>query len=268
METLAFEERVDGDGVGGGAVVVCLPMFSTTRGFTASMLEPAFAGTGTRRVYVDLPGHGESPGTPSATSEAVLAAVVSFVRVRYGGPVLFAGCSYGGYLAAAVARRWPGEVGGLLLVCPGVRIAGERDLPPAGEPGDDEVGWLDAVEPRFADHLGVALGRRTSAVARHVSRALVGGTGGDEEFRERLRGGAYALADEDEARTFGGPVTVVTGRRDRVVGYADQFRRLERYPRGTFAAVDGAGHYLPFETPELLRGFVHDWLRRCSPTAG
>jgi len=49
---------------------------------------------------------------------------------------------------------------------------------------------------------------------------------------------------------------------DRVVGYADQFRALQAYPRGTYCVVDAAGHYLPWEQPELFRALTQDWLQR------
>ena len=54
-----------------------------------------------------------------------------------------------------------------------------------------------------------------------------------------------------------------SGRHDRVVGYADQFRSMRAYPRGSYAVVDAAGHYLPFEQPDLLRALTQDWVHRC-----
>lgn len=64
------------------------------------------------------------------------------------------------------------------------------------------------------------------------------------------------MPDEGSDFSFGGPVTVITGRHDRVVGYADQFRSMRAYPRGTYTVVDAAGHYLPFEQPDLLRALT------------
>ena len=63
---------------------------------------------GWQRLYVDLPGTGASPaGEPR--SDAVLADVVAAVDSLLGGrPFVAAGWSYGGYLAAGLARRMPG----------------------------------------------------------------------------------------------------------------------------------------------------------------
>ena len=64
----------------------------------------------------------------------------------------------------------------------------------------------------------------------------------------------------------GNPVAELTGRQDRIVGVADQFRRMGLYPRGAFVASDLAGHYLPYERPDVLRAVNLDWLDRCGVT--
>ncbi len=176
-------------------------------------------------------------------------------------PVLVAGCSYGGYLASAVARRRPELIRGLLLVCPGVRQ--ERDLPAAADV-PSEPGWLDAAPMGMRGHFDQALGRRTAQVVQSVAAALASGGPGDEEFQDELQGaGGYFFHDDDKAAVFDGPVAVVTGRQDRIVGYSDQFSRMSLYPHGTFVAADGAGHYLPYEQPDLLRTATLEWLQRC-----
>ena len=247
-----------------GVPVVCLPSFSTDRGVTeAAFDQPLAAAGGLRRCYVDLPGHGESPAGPP-DSDGIVDAVSGLLDQELPDQrFLLAGWSYGAYLAMALARRRPGDVAGMLLVCPGIRIGiGERDLPP-GPDGPDEVGWLDDVPDYLRAHLSTALGHRTREVARRVSAVLTGSGPGDEAYRERLRATGYPLTDEDSAVPFGGPVTIVTGRQDGIVGYADQFRRLSCYPAGTFAVLDRAGHYLPFEQPRALAALVSEWRDRC-----
>lgn len=255
--TLPFDESATQ-----GTPTVCLPWFGTSRVTTREALGPALAGASVRLIYPDLPGHGDAPAVPEATSEAVFAAVVSFIEEQVQEPVLLAGCSYGGYLASAVARRRPELVLGLLLVCPGVRR--ERDLPdPSDVPADAD--WLDGAPDAFHEHLERAIGNRSRAVVQRVLAALEAAGPGNEDYQDALQGGdAYFLADEDEdSAVFDRPAVVVTGRQDRIVGFADQFRRLTAYPRGTFVAADLAGHYLPYERPEVLRSVSLDWLNRC-----
>lgn len=217
-------------------------------------------------MYPDLPGHGGTARVVATTSEAVLEAVVAFIEQRAQEPVLMTGCSYGGYLASAVARRRPDLVRGLLLVCPGVRR--KRDLPDASDL-PSESGWLDAAPADLRDHFDQALGRRTGEVVRAVSSALAAGGAGDEGYQDALRGGgSYFFHDDAATASFEGPVAVLTGRQDRIVGFADQFRRMSMYPQGTFVISDLAGHYLPYEQSGLLRSIAQEWLQRCGIAIG
>jgi pimeloyl-ACP methyl ester carboxylesterase len=249
------------DDLGRGTPVVCLPPFSLDRSVMAAALEPVLGRRpGLRRIYVDLPGHGESPAGP-ATTEHVLAAVSAFVQEHLAGaPTLLAGWSYGGYIAGALSRRQPAAVAGLLLICAGVRNE-DRDLPgPPAERAPEH--WLDGVPADLRTHLATAIGYRTAQTATRVASVLAGSLPGDEGYRQRLRGDGFGLADEGTA--YPGPGCVITGRQDRVVGFADQFRCLGAYPSASFVLLAGAGHYLPLEQPAEFGSLVEAWLDRCA----
>lgn len=253
---LAWESR------GEGRPLVCLPWFGHDRTVMAAAMEPAWRDrTGWRRIYVDLPGCGGSPAGPE-TSDGVVTEVADFLdRVAGPEPVAVAGCSYGGYLAAALARRRPERIAGLLLICAGVKInRDERDVPPPTDP--DPVGWLDDVDPEQRDHLSTTLGLRTRAVASRVWALLAGAPPGDDDYLHRLRANGYRLSDEDSSVLFSGPVSVLVGRRDQVTGYADQFRALAGYPHADYTMLDNAGHYLPLERPSQFRSAALGWLDR------
>jgi pimeloyl-ACP methyl ester carboxylesterase len=61
------------------------------------------------------------------------------------------------------------------------------------------------------------------------------------------------------------PTLIVAGRRDSTVGYADATELLERYPHATLAVIEGAGHAVLHERPDLLAVLVGDWLDRARP---
>ena len=254
------------DWAGEGVPVVCLAAYTTDRGITAAAFDPALAaGGGLRRCYVDLPGHGDTPAGP-LTCDGVLDVLSDFLDRQLGGErFLVAGWSFGGYMAAALARRRPADVAGMLLVCPGIMISQERrDLPAmAGAKDQAEPGWLDDVPARLREHLSRALGHRTREMAGRVVALLAASAPGDEEYRDRLRTVEHRLSDEDSAAVFEGPVTIVTGRQDGITGYADPFRRLSCYPAGSFTVLDEAGHYLPFEQPQAFGKIAGLWRERC-----
>ncbi|BDZ59832.1 alpha/beta fold hydrolase [Barrientosiimonas endolithica] len=93
--------------VGEGTPVVALHGFGPDRRLMAGMLEPVFAGTeGYRRIYLDLPGCGSSAAREIRSTPDVLAAVEQALADTVGDePYLLVGESYGGYLAAELARQ-------------------------------------------------------------------------------------------------------------------------------------------------------------------
>jgi pimeloyl-ACP methyl ester carboxylesterase len=219
--------------LGDGPPMLCLHSFATNGSFAERCFDPALRDAAYQRIYLDLPGSGESPPV-GPTSESVLDAVLRVVDEELEGPVAIAGHSYGGYLAAAVARRRPDRVEGLLLVCQGVRIVpAERTLPSDAQPVPAPIqALLDALPQRHGDCL------------------------------RDLRANGYQLADERSPQAFAGPVATIAGRRDGIAGYVDQFEQMRNLPDGTYTAWAGAGHYLPLERPDAFALLAREWLAR------
>lgn len=246
-----------------------LPGFALDAAVMAAACEPAFASASKdiagQRIYLDLPGTGGSPaGEPS--SEAVLIAVRDTVADLIGDtPFRLVGHSYGSYLAAGLARRDPDRVAGLFLICPGLRIRpGDRDLSGV-QPSVAEPGWLDGVPDDLHEHFGHGIGWQRKAVTNRVSAAFDQRGPVDDGYLDALRPNGYRLTDEASTASFPGPVTLLSGRRDRIAGYRDAFAALERYPNGTFTVLTEAGHYLPFEQPDQFARALLDWLHPSCP---
>ncbi|WP_067185593.1 alpha/beta fold hydrolase [Microtetraspora niveoalba] len=249
---------------GDGFPLIGLSWFGLDGAAMAAAVEPALPeATPLQRIYPDLPGCGRTPGGPK-DSDGVVDAVLEFLDTRIGSRrFLLAGCSYGGYIAAAVTRRRPEQVAGLMLICSGVKIRPEdRELPePPDRPAPE--GWLSGVPDDLREHLSLALGDRTGGAAERVAAVLTSSASRDDEYLARLRATGYQLSDEGAPSIYRGPTTVVSGRQDRIAGYADQFRALSSFPYASFSALADAGHYLPFERPDAFRDLVREWLARC-----
>ena len=253
---------------GSGLPLLVLPSFGFDSGALAAVVEPVFGpdgDTGWDRRYVDLPGTGRSrPVEPR--SDAVLEAVAQTVTEEVGDrPFAVAGWSYGGYLAAGLARRLPGQVAGLLLVCTGFRIRPEdRDL--TGVLGSvPETGWLGQAPAHLREHFASAVGLQTADVVRRLVEVLALNRPADDDYLAALRRDGFPLSDEDSPTVLDGPVSFLTGRRDRLAGFRGLFAALGSFPNADYVAAADAGHYLPVETPELFAATTRRWLDRCRP---
>ncbi len=221
--------------------------------------EPALRAHGSyRRIYPDLPGMGLTPAPASIRSaDDVLDVLLGFAEAVAGSDnLLVVGHSAGAYFADGLAARRPDRVEGLALVCP--LAPGIRDVPEhqavvrADNLGDDEFRSYFVVQtPEMLDRF-----RRFVAPAAGLA---------DDDAMERI-GARWELSLAD-GQAYAGPTLVVAGRQDSIVGYAAAMDLVDRCAHGTLAVVDGAGHALPHERPELLAGLIDDWLARATSSA-
>jgi pimeloyl-ACP methyl ester carboxylesterase len=258
---MALSTTIHGD----GDPIVVLPWFSHDGAAMAQAFEPVFTDSAPwQRIYLDLPGTGASPPV-EPTSDAVLDAVGETIAGLLGDRrYLLAGCSYGGHLAAAQARRDAPQVAGLLLVCSGPKLdPAMRNLSGVIE-STPEPDWLDGVPTELHGYFEHAVGHQTREVADRVAAVFATAAPTDEDYLTTLRSTAFPLSAQDAPDSVDSPTLMLVGRTDRVAGYVDQFEDLARYPRGSYVALDAAGHYLPFEQPQRFATLVRDWLARQS----
>lgn len=208
---------------------------------------------GHRRIYPDLPGMGLTPAPPSLRSaNDVLDILLGFIdEVAGSDDILLVGHSVGAYYAQAIAARRADRVAGLALVCPLLETV--RDVPEhRAAVADGELGTEE-----FRDYFVVQTPPMLERYERFVAPAI---PLADKAALERI-GEQWELEPHDGA-AYPGPVLVVAGRQDSVVGWAAAADLLEQYPRAALAVLDGAGHALPHEQSQVLAALIDDWLTR------
>lgn len=223
-------------------------------------VEAVVPSAGYRRIYPDLPGMGRSTTDGLTCNDDVVKLLSDFIDHLGEGPVMLIGHSYGGYLARGLAARRPDIVRGLALLCPVAERS--RNVPDHQVVRQDDDAY-DELEPAqwaaFDEYFVV----RTSATARRYrDHVLPGTTLVDEAALGRVFAG-WTVDVGSEA--FSGPALILAARRDSTVGYSDATELLDRYPHATLAVIEGAGHALMHERPELVAALVGDWLDRTRP---
>jgi len=260
---------------GEGRPLIALHVWSLDHHHMVSALEPVFEHRqGWRRIYPDLPGHGETAGEDWITNQdQMLGVVLGFVEnVVHGERFVVAGTSTGAYLARGVVYHRAASMDGLLLVVPlVVADDAQRDLPAHVTLVEDRA-LISELEPEEAEVFQMAVVQsRRLLEARRSDLALTGGEG-DQAFQDRIRTepGRYAFSfDVDDLREpFAAPTLILTGRQDSGVGYRDAWGTVENYPRGTSVSLDRAGHLLEIEQEDVFQALVSEWLDRVEEHGG
>lgn len=256
---------------GSGRAVLMIHGFTLDRRSLLGCMEPVFARrAGWRRIYFDLPGMGRTPGSGAiASADDMLDVVLGFIDAVIPGERLsLVGQSYGGYLARGVLARKAASIDGMALICPVVVAErAKRDLPRHSVVARDEallgsLSGADAFMANFVVQNRVTWQRFQAELLPGIRRA-------DPAFLEGIAR-RYGLSFDPDTgtRAFTGPVLVLAGRQDSDVGYRDQWKMAESFPRGTFAVLDRAGHGLAIEQAELLTSLAREWLDRVAEAAG
>ncbi len=207
-----------------------------------AVFEPLFTCESTiERIYIDLPGMAESVATLSVlTTDFVLKSLIEFIQAEIKGPLLLAGYSYGGYLARAISAQIPEQIKGLFLLAPMIEPAHDkRQLP--------DVDW-------FYETAICKQARKKSDSFWLVQ---------NEVALDQLRKHYGLQKSIAQVPVFEKPTLILLGQQDGTVGYKDQLKMLDDYPRASFAILDMAGHNLQAEQSQVFNFFVKNWLERC-----
>ncbi|GHO89989.1 2-hydroxy-6-oxo-6-phenylhexa-2,4-dienoate hydrolase [Reticulibacter mediterranei] len=230
-------------------------------------MEPLFVQrSGWQRIYLDLPGMGQTPSNEHIKStDDLLDVVVDFIdAVIPGHSFLIAGTSYGGYLSRGVLRRKFDQVAGMALICPVIfGDRSQRDLPPRTVIVENARLLAELVPADAEEYSSLAVVQNEENWQRFRDEILSGMSIADEAFLQRIsQRYSYTFDVDVLPQPFSKPVVILAGRQDQVTGYRDAWRILENYPRGTFAVLDRAGHNAHIEQHHLFQVLVGEWLDR------
>ena len=222
-----------------------------------------------RLVYLDLPGHGQSP-PPADYSLEAMADALDALRAHLGVErVLVLGASYGGFVGLVYALRHPQRVAGLLLVdtAPSYGFRGES-VDVARRRGTPEM--LAALDRLWNDMLGSDADFRrdwTTILPLYFHSAPL------DEIRRLADATTYRLAtrkavlptfrEYDVRERLGeisAPALVVVGRHDWITSVGQAEALASGLPNARLVVFEQSGH-MPFvDEPEEFRRVVSDWL--------
>ncbi len=265
---VAYEVRGD------GRPILLIHGWSADRDYMLADLEPVFdEHRGWRRVYLDLPGHGETPAPDwLSTEDQVLSILCDFIAAALPDErFAIAGSSYGGRLAVELVRLIPDRLTGAGLLVPAISAADGSLHPETHRVFSADPSVFEDLAPDeewMRDTLVVHERWMVDEIRAHDMPAY---RRADYEFLARLEANMRATgAAGRSGPPFDQPSLILAGRQDSTVGYRPAWALLDEFPRATFAVLDMAGHQLGrIERPGPFRALVGDWLERMArPGAG
>ena len=219
-----------------------------------------FAGL-SRELYViawNAPGFGGSSPIPgqNAGIDDYADALEAFLRVlKVKQLSVLVGSSWGSVVALAFARRYPAQVGSLVLSAP--NVARGRVV---GEARDAELdAWLRTADTsipvsraEIADRLLAS--HAPTVVRRHVERLREAMT--TDGWRQAIRS-LFTVYTPDIISEVGCPVAILSGSLDQVAPHRDHAERLlAAAPRATSHSFEDCGHMLKLEAPSRFNAIV------------
>jgi pimeloyl-ACP methyl ester carboxylesterase len=219
-----------------------------------------FAGL-SRELYViawNAPGFGGSSPIPgqNAGIDDYADALEAFLRaLRVKQLSVLVGSSWGSVVALAFARRYPAQVGSLVLSAP--NVARGRVV---GEARDAELdAWLrtaDTSIPVSRAAIGDRLlaSHAPSVVRQHVERLREAMT--TDGWRQAIRS-LFTVYTPDIISEIRCPIAILSGALDQVAPHRDHAESLlAAAPRATSHSFEDCGHMLKLEAPSRFNAIV------------
>lgn len=250
---------------GKGIPILMIHGYSPDHRLMTGCMEPIFTKRdGWRRIYIDLPGMGLTKNYHDITSsDEILDAILEFIQaIIPNQEYIIVGESYGGYLARGVIQKQKEMILGAAFICPVIIPSLEKRTVEKHKIIKTDRRFIEKLSKEELDDFrsnNVVLDEYTWL--RYNQEILSGCKIGDEEFLNKVKN-KYGFTFEIDQSNFNKPSVFLLGRQDSSVGYKDALELINKYPRGTFATLDKAGHNLQIEQPLLFNYLVNEWLDR------
>ena len=200
---------------------------------------------------IDLPGHGNSPGSSADNISDKVRAVIAWKEALELGACVFAGHSMGGAIAQILALDHSEHVAALILVGTGGRLRVHPDILA-----------LSSSENGFREAVGTILNWSYSDTA---DRGLV------ELAGERMAQvpayvihADYLACDRFDVLTRLGeiscPTLVICGSKDQLTPPKYSQYLVDHIPNASLVTIDNAGHMVMLEQPEAITSPILDFI--------
>lgn len=252
---------------GDGFPLVILHAIGTDHRAMKAWIEPLLTNwPGWQRIYVDLPGHGQSKVEPWVrTTDDILYVLLNWLEsLLLDRPFALVAKSFGGYLAQGILHKKAEQIDGLCLLAPALHVP-ERSLPARVtlERDEEAMSGLDPDIITAIETLLITQSREN--IDSFLREVQPGRILADRAFLTsdwRTKGYFFSFEPISIKTRYPQPTLLLVGRQDAICGYQDHLALLESFPHATYSVLDRAGHMLEMEQRSIVQALFADWLKR------
>lgn len=207
-------------------------------------------------VYaIDLPGHGRSPGPARSTVEQ-LAGVVSALIIKLDlDDVVLVGHSMGGAIALNIAQLGMETIRGLVLISSGARLRVKDELLDGIQTDFESTAetvtewlWSEGAPDELQD-----LGKRTLLENKP-----------EVVYADYLACNSFDIMGQLDQIEI--PALVICGTTDRMTPVKYSRYLAKQMPAARLKIVEGAGHMVHLEQPEVVASYIKQFLKDINQT--
>jgi 3-oxoadipate enol-lactonase len=220
-----------------------------------------------RVIAPDFRGFGKSAISGPFTVPSLAADIHEFLQSLGALPCVLAGLSMGGYVAMNYARKFPGDLRGLILL-------DTKDAADNAEQRENRNRMIEVVRskgsPAIAElMIGKLLSPDTASHRPEIVKSL-------RNMMEAcpaltIEHALAALRDRpdmtDELPKIATPTLIVVGEADALTPVAVAEKMHKRIPKSQLAIIPGAGHMSPMEQPSLVNRAMRQFLNPLAPAS-
>ena len=216
------------------------------------------------RIYIDLPGMGQSVEGNVKNTDDILELLLSFIKDKLGSrPFLLMGNSYGGTICRAITLELKTQVMGMILLCPGTGC--DHAILPDKKIFREDKEFLNKLSKSERECFCLMNVNLTKSAWQQYERDVYPAILHNQNnyFLNHVLCGSMSknLVKDNDQTIFNNPVLIITGKQDSMVGFEEQFRWIKQYPAATYLALEGAGHNLCIDQPALFSEIIANFLK-------
>jgi pimeloyl-ACP methyl ester carboxylesterase len=253
--------------VGDGFPVVILHSMGSDHRSMMAWLEPIFKSNQKyKRIYVDLPAHGQSTIKKDMNSSSdMLMNLLEFIdEVIPDMDFVLIGTSFGGYLAQGIMHKRPHQIKGICLLVPALHFKNRVTPEKVVLTKDEEL--LNQLEPDIRTAFQTLMVHQDKKHLKFFLEEIQPGRllANRDFLLSNWREHGYFFTEEpfSNGDSFPQPALIISGKQDSICSYREPFMLLEKFQHASFIVLDQAGHMLQIEKREMVQELVKEWLFR------